>query len=72
MQYRKVPHSTLDISILGLDTMTFGRQNSEKDVHRQLDLAISHGINIVDTAEMYPTPPESVHKDQQSNISEAG
>jgi aryl-alcohol dehydrogenase-like predicted oxidoreductase len=37
--------------------MTFGEQNSEADAHAQLDLALSSGINLIDTAEMYPVPP---------------
>lgn len=57
MQYHLIPHSTLEISTLGLGTMTFGEQNSQADAHAQLDLAISCGINFIDTAEMYPVPP---------------
>jgi aryl-alcohol dehydrogenase-like predicted oxidoreductase len=37
--------------------MTWGHQNSEQDAHQQLDLAVRHGINFIDTAEMYPVPP---------------
>lgn len=29
MQYHRIPHSSLEISTLGLGTMTFGEQNSE-------------------------------------------
>lgn len=57
MHYHRIPHSTLEVSSLGLGTMTFGEQNSEADAHAQLDLALSRGINLVDTAEMYPVPP---------------
>jgi len=57
MHYHRIPHSTLEVSQLGLGTMTFGEQNSEADAHAQLDLAISSGINLIDTAEMYPVPP---------------
>ena len=35
------PHSTLEVSQLGLGTMTFGEQNSEADAHQQLDYAVS-------------------------------
>ncbi|MBL3363543.1 NADP(H)-dependent aldo-keto reductase, partial [Klebsiella pneumoniae] len=28
MQYHRIPHSSLEISTLGLGTMTFGEQNS--------------------------------------------
>jgi len=57
MHYHRIPHSTLEVSQLGLGTMTFGEQNSEADAHEQLDYAVSQGINLIDTAEMYPVPP---------------
>ncbi len=31
MQYHRIPHSSLEVSLLGLGTMTFGEQNSEAD-----------------------------------------
>lgn len=40
-----------------LGTMTWGRQTDEADAHRQIDLALDHGLNFLDTAEMYPTNP---------------
>ncbi len=57
MQYHRIPHSSLEISTLGLGTMTFGEQNSEADAHQQLDYAVANGINLLDVAEMYPLPP---------------
>lgn len=57
MQYNKLPHSTLEVSQIGLGTMTFGVQNTEQDAFNQLDFALERGINFVDTAEMYPVPP---------------
>lgn len=57
MQYHRIPHSSLEVSLLGLGTMTFGEQNSEAYAHQQLDYAVSAGINLIDTAEMYPVPP---------------
>lgn len=57
MHYHRIPHRSLEVSQLGLGTMTFGEQNSEADAHAQLDLALSSGINLIDTAEMYPVPP---------------
>ncbi|CAG8998474.1 MAG: Protein tas [Candidatus Celerinatantimonas neptuna] len=59
MNYHKIPHSNLEVSQLCLGTMTWGKQNSEKDAHQQLDYALSQGINFIDTAEMYPVPPEA-------------
>lgn len=57
MHYHRIPHSSLEISTLGLGTMTFGEQNSEADAWEQLDYAVSQGINLIDVAEMYPVPP---------------
>lgn len=57
MHYHRIPWSSLEISTLGLGTMTFGEQNSEADAHAQLDYAVSQGINFIDVAEMYPVPP---------------
>ena len=57
MQYHRIPHSSLEVSTLGLGTMTFGEQNSEADAHAQLDYAVEQGINLIDVAEMYPVPP---------------
>ncbi|MCG7497589.1 NADP(H)-dependent aldo-keto reductase [Vibrio sp. Of7-15] len=57
MKYHKLPHSSLEISKICLGTMTFGEQNTEQDAHNQLDFAIEHGVNFIDTAEMYPVPP---------------
>jgi aryl-alcohol dehydrogenase-like predicted oxidoreductase len=56
MKYRTLGNTDLNVSLLGLGTMTWGHQNSEQDAHRQLDLALAHGVNLLDTAEMYPTP----------------
>ncbi|STQ61383.1 putative aldo/keto reductase [Pseudescherichia vulneris] len=57
MHYHRIPHSSLEISTLGLGTMTFGEQNSEAEAHAQLDYAVAQGINLIDVAEMYPVPP---------------
>ncbi|WMQ74920.1 MAG: Protein tas [Sodalis sp.] len=36
MFYHRIPHGSLEVSVLGLDTMTFGAQNSETQAHDQL------------------------------------
>lgn len=59
MQYRPLGRSDLKVSLIGLGTMTWGEQNSEADAHAQLDYAIAHGVNLIDTAEMYPVPPKA-------------
>ncbi|QCO56354.1 aldo/keto reductase [Pseudorhodobacter turbinis] len=40
-----------------LGTMTWGTQNTEREGHDQIALALEHGVNFWDTAEMYPTNP---------------
>ncbi len=64
MEYRILGSSDLKVSALSLGTMTFGEQNSEAEAHAQLDYAVSRGVNLIDTAEMYPVPPrgETVHR----------
>ncbi|MCX8097769.1 MAG: aldo/keto reductase [Casimicrobiaceae bacterium] len=57
MEQRPLFHGGLNVSVLGLGTMTWGEQNTEAEAHAQLDWAVGHGINFVDTAEMYPVPP---------------
>ena len=57
MQYRKLGETGIDVSVICLGTMTFGEQNSEAEAHAQLDYALAHGVNFIDTAEMYPVPP---------------
>ncbi len=67
MEYRTLGGSGLNVSALSLGTMTFGEQNSEAEAHAQLDLAVSHGVNFIDAAEMYPVPPraETAHRTEQ-------
>jgi len=59
MQYRTLPGTELKVSEICLGTMTWGQQNSEAEAHEQLDYAIGQGINFIDTAEMYPVPPNA-------------
>ena len=59
MEYRQLGNSDLKVSALALGTMTFGEQNSETEAHAQLDLAVSQGVNFIDSAEMYPVPPRA-------------
>lgn len=57
MEYHKLPHSSLEVSKICLGTMTYGEQNTRQEAFDQLDFAIERGINFIDTAEMYPVPP---------------
>lgn len=59
MDYRQLGRTDLNVSALCLGTMTWGEQNSEPEAHAQLDRVKAHGINFIDTAEMYPVPPRA-------------
>ena len=57
MKKNRLGASTLEVSEICLGSMTWGEQNSEAEGHAQIDWALAHGINFLDTAEMYPVPP---------------
>ncbi|GLU31875.1 NADP(H)-dependent aldo-keto reductase [Trinickia caryophylli] len=57
MEYRKLGNSDVSVSVIGLGTMTWGEQNTESEAHAQIDYALAQGVNLIDTAEMYPVPP---------------
>ena len=57
MEYRKLGRTGIDVSVICLGTMTWGRQNTQADGHAQMDYALSQGVNFFDTAEMYSVPP---------------
>jgi len=59
MELRRLGISDLHVSALSLGTMTFGEQNTEAEAHAQLDYAVSRGVNLIDTAEIYPVPPRA-------------
>jgi aryl-alcohol dehydrogenase-like predicted oxidoreductase len=59
MEYRQLGRTDINVSAICLGTMTFGKQNTESEGHLQLDRALEAGINFIDTAEMYPVPPEA-------------
>lgn len=57
MQYRKLGRTELELSVIGLGTMTWGFQNTQAQGFEQMDYALEQGINFFDTAEMYAIPP---------------
>ena len=59
MEYRKLGQTELDISVIGLGTMTWGFQNTQAEGFEQMDYALERGINFFDTAEMYAIPPSA-------------
>ena len=46
MEYRTLGRANLNISLIGLGTMTWGRQNSEAEGHEQMNYALTQGINF--------------------------
>jgi aryl-alcohol dehydrogenase-like predicted oxidoreductase len=53
MQYRRLGSSNLKVSALCLGTMMFGQQTSIEEAGRIVDSARAHGINFIDTADVY-------------------
>lgn len=68
MKYNELGRTGLKVSELCLGSMTWGSQNTMAEGHDQIDFALDHGINIIDTAEMYPVNPvraETVGKTEE-------
>src|SRR6186997_988070 len=59
MEYRTLGRTDIKVSVIGLGTMTWGEQNTEAEGHAQIDYALDHGVNLIDTAEMYSVPPRA-------------
>ena len=59
MEYRKLGHTDIDVSVICLGSMTWGQQNTAGQAFEQMDYAVSQGINFFDTAELYAIPPRA-------------
>ena len=59
MKYRTLPRTDLEVSVIGLGTMTWGEQNTQAEAFEQMDYALEQGVTLFDTAEMYPVPPRA-------------
>lgn len=57
MQMNRLGPDGVQVSAFSLGTMTFGAQTDQADAHKQIDAALAAGINLIDTAEMYPVNP---------------
>ena len=53
MQYRSLGNSNLQVSALGLGTMMFGDQTDAVEAARIVGHAHDHGVNYIDTADVY-------------------
>ena len=68
MKKSRLGESELEVTRIGLGTMTWGEQNTEVEAHVQLDWALANGINFIDTAEMYPVPPGPATQGRTENL----
>ncbi|PIE07151.1 MAG: aldo/keto reductase [Rhodobacterales bacterium] len=59
MKTNQLAGGALEVSELCLGSMTWGTQNTEAEAHAQIEMALDHGVNFIDTAEMYPVNPLS-------------
>ena len=57
MQRNPLGRTGLEVSALCLGSMTWGTQTTEAEAHGQIDMALDHGVDFIDTAEMYPVNP---------------
>ncbi len=57
MRMKQLGRTGIEVSTYCLGSMTWGNQTRSNDAHKQLDAAVDHGINFIDTAEMYPVNP---------------
>ncbi|MDP3190851.1 aldo/keto reductase, partial [Rhodoferax sp.] len=53
MKYRRLGSSNLKVSTLCLGTMMFGQQTPDDEAARIVASARNHGINFIDTADVY-------------------
>ena len=68
MNYKKLGTSDLKISKIAMGTMTWGQQNTLEEAFKQMDYAYEKGINIFDSAELYPVPPSAETQGETSRI----
>ena len=53
MEARVIPSTSVEVSPICLGTMTFGTPVGETDAVRIVHWALDHGVNFIDTANMY-------------------
>jgi aryl-alcohol dehydrogenase-like predicted oxidoreductase len=68
MKRRLLGRTGIEVSEIGLGTMTWGEQNTQDDAFEQLDLALDAGVNLLDTAEMYPVAPRAETQGETERI----
>lgn len=68
MKYNNLGNTDVKVSEICLGTMTFGEQNTESEGHMQLDYALDHGVNFIDTAELYAVPSTKENNGKTEDI----
>ncbi len=59
MKKNRLGRTDTFVSEICLGSMTWGSQNTFAEASEQIACALDHGVNFIDTAEMYPTTPMS-------------
>jgi aryl-alcohol dehydrogenase-like predicted oxidoreductase len=59
MKQNRLGRSGLVVSEIGMGTMTFGTMADETTALAIMDKAFDAGVTLLDTAEMYPVPPDA-------------
>ena len=68
MQYRQLGRTGVEVSLLCLGSMNWGSNSTEAEGHRQMDQAFEHGVNFIDTAEMYAVPSSAEHYGRSEEV----
>lgn len=68
MKQNRLGRTGLVVSEIGMGTMTFGTMADEKQSFAIMDKAFDAGVNFLDTAEMYPVPPNKEYAGRTEEI----
>jgi aryl-alcohol dehydrogenase-like predicted oxidoreductase len=68
MKQNRLGKTGLVVSEIGMGTMTFGTMADEAESLAILDKAFGAGVNFIDTAEMYPVPPNAKYAGRTEEI----
>jgi aryl-alcohol dehydrogenase-like predicted oxidoreductase len=68
MNKRRIGRTSLVVSDICLGTMTFGSTCDQELSFHILDAAFEAGIDFLDTAEIYPVPPDASHVHRSEEI----
>ncbi len=68
MKKNRLGRTGLVVSEIGMGTMTFGTMADESESLAILDKAFDAGVTLLDTAEMYPVPPNANYAGRTEEI----